>query len=541
MKPSILIVMLDFLVCSLLLFVVGDGGPVPRRSHATGVHEAFSASALEAQQQEWDREYERQMLRARLERETTIRQQLEAQLAATTVTLAERESQLRVLTEEQARLHQLQQQTEQTRRAVEEQLARVEAERARLAGEGEAMKAELARVEAEHTRLLQEKTELARRAAQLGETVASQQATITLLSEEIRAAQARMESQLGEVLRGQVVMNDSLAQLETFTRQLPAQLQTALTDFAADQRRMQDDIAALLAAAREVQAALAPDERARLLGAIEDLQRGQQELSERLRGLYGAGGEAALADALGALQAGQVALTEQTARLAERLETVQAQRPGPHRAVRAARLEWRTELRARHRRDGTEVRFRAQTFPPTVQLGERIGMVLPAQTLGVNWRGTGPEYEITEMVHTLRRHGEIIWQGRLAGVTCVFPDEPRLVFVPLPALVSDVQPLRLAEAETVSDQLYVFKSTAAGLSFVAETAVDLADERYRVLKQPLRGMAAWFENPAYRGQLGDALLTADGQFVGILVARDRAFILTPQTILDCPLPVSSAR
>lgn len=542
MKPSILIVMLDFLVCSLLLFVAGSpGSPAARPAPSGAVHDAFSAAALEQQQQEWNREYERTRLVAQLDRESAMRQQLETRLAATTAALTDREAQLRILTVEQLRLQQLQQQTEQARRVVEEQLVRVEAERARLAGEGAAMKEQLARIEAEHRRLLQEKSELAKRAAQLGETVASQQATITLLSEEVRAAQRRMESQLGEVLRGQAALNDTLTQLETFTRQVPAQFQAALTSFGEDQRRMQDDIATLLTAARELQSALGTEERARLMNAVEDLQRGQQQLNEHLRGMLQAGGAVGLSDALGALQAGQLALTEQTARLAEHLEAAQAQKPGPHRALRPARLEWRTEMKARHRRDGTELRFRAQAFPPSVQIGERVGVFLPAHVMGLNWRGVGPDYEIVEIQHVLRRHGEVVWSGRLSAATCTLADEARLVFVPLPDTIPDLEPLRVADAGGVVDQLYVFKSTAAGLSFITETAVDLADHRYRVLKQPLRGVAAWFENPAYRGQLGDVLITPDGRLAGILVARDRAYLVTPRTVLDCPMPLSSTR
>lgn len=99
----------------------------------------------------------------------------------------------------------------------------------------------------------------------------------------------------------------------------------------------------------------------------------------------------------------------------------------------------------------------------------------------------------------------------------------------------------MADAGGVVDQLYVFKSTGAGLSFITETAVDLADHRYRVLKQPLRGVAAWFENPAYRGQLGDVLIAPDGRLAGILVARDRAYLVTPRTVLDCPMPLSATR
>lgn len=95
MKPSILIVMLDFLVCSLLLFVAGSpGSPAARPAPSGAVHDAFSAAALEQQQQEWNREYERTRLVAQLDRESAMRQQFETRLAATTAARTESEAQL---------------------------------------------------------------------------------------------------------------------------------------------------------------------------------------------------------------------------------------------------------------------------------------------------------------------------------------------------------------------------------------------------------------------------------------------------------------
>src|SRR6266446_1488418 len=115
MKPSILIVMLDFLVCSLLLFVIGTGGSQTQfaTSAPTAVHEEFSATAMQAQQEEWNRNYEQQALLSQLTTASTENQQLRGQLNQTTATLAQREANLKAVSEEKARAEQAKVQTEQ--------------------------------------------------------------------------------------------------------------------------------------------------------------------------------------------------------------------------------------------------------------------------------------------------------------------------------------------------------------------------------------------------------------------------------------------
>jgi hypothetical protein len=97
-----------------------------------------------------------------------------------------------------------------------------------------------------------------------------------------------------------------------------------------------------------------------------------------------------------------------------------------------------------------------------------------------------------------------------------------------------------AVLQTDQRKLQVFKSTAAGLSFEADTSPDLADPRYLVVKRPLRGVAYWFENPAYRADTGDYVVTSDGKLVGIMVGRERCFILTKENLVNCAATVPLA-
>jgi hypothetical protein len=69
------------------------------------------------------------------------------------------------------------------------------------------------------------------------------------------------------------------------------------------------------------------------------------------------------------------------------------------------------------------------------------------------------------------------------------------------------------------------ESHAAGslrLDIDAVNDADLADSYYLVIKRPLRGVAAWFENPANRAAVGDYVVTADGKLVGIMLTSANA-------------------
>ena len=97
-----------------------------------------------------------------------------------------------------------------------------------------------------------------------------------------------------------------------------------------------------------------------------------------------------------------------------------------------------------------------------------------------------------------------------------------------------------AALQTDQRKLHVFKSTAAGLSFEADTSPDLSDSRYLVVKRQLRGIAGWFENPANRADVGDYVVTADGKLVGIMVTREKCFILSKDSLSNCALTIPLA-
>lgn len=554
MKPSILVVMLDFLVCSLLLFVIGTGGQ--RTQFATSAppatHAEFSAAALQAQQEEWNRDYEQQTLLTKLQAETTEKEQLRTRLTETSATLAAREENLRTLTQEKTRVEQAKAQTEQALAGVETQLGRVVAERVKLQQEGAAAKerlgqlqTELAGLQTQQAQLQQERAALAQHAEQLGQTVASQQTTISALSDEVRASQARAETQLADIARGQQALGTNMAQLTELTRALPAALQQGVAGVQQSQQTMQQDLAALADALRELQAGLNPEERARLLRAVGDVARGQQDLGTQLDTLIKSGQNDKFGRSLNNLETGQDALRAQTTRLGEQIESIKSRGPGPYQAVKGARIELTAALVGRSAAETASARFKSVVFPPVVRVDGRAVIVTGQPTLGFPWLAAqvsaNPQFELAELQYTVRRSGDTAAPVPLTAAACVLRDNPRVVTVVLEAPPAGLTTMELATPAAVfateQRKLHVFKTTAVGLSFEVEVVPDLADNRYAVVKRALRGLGTWLENPAYRADAGDYVVTGDGRLVGLMVSREKLLLLTKENLLSCALSI----
>jgi len=562
MKPSILVVILDFLVCSLLLFVIGTGGSQTRFATsappAPAVHEEYSPAAIQEQQEDWNRDYEQQSLLAQLHSQKTENEQLRSQLNETSATLAEREANLKSVSEEKAQVEQAKAQTEQALSTVSAQVTRLSAEREKLQQEGEAAKESLAKLQTEmtglqsqQTKLQQERTQLEQHAQELGQTVASQQATITTLSEQVRASQERAEAQLTDIAQGQQQMGATLDQLNEFTHTLPAAIQKSVGSVHDDQQAMQQNFAALAQNVKDLQAELSPEDRARLMQAVSDVAKGQQRIQSRLDDLIANGQSnqvGQIDQSLDEIQAGQDALRQQTAQLGEQIEAIKAHGPGPYKAVRGARIRLTVALASRDENRISSYRYKATAFPPVVDVGGRSFIVAGDQTLGWDWwalpSGDEDEEKLTELQYAVSRAGEAPWSAALASPACVLHGNKHVVSIEVGPTAPGISTMELAGPDallqTDLSKLHVFKSTAAGLSFEVDAAPDMTDARYLVVRNQMRGIASWFENPAYRPEAGDYMVTGDGKLVGIMVSRERCFVLSKENILDCALSVPLA-
>jgi predicted nucleic acid-binding Zn-ribbon protein len=532
--------MLDFLVCSLLLFVIGTGGErtqfetsAPKTSR---LHEQFTPAAMRAQQEEWNRDYEQQTLLTQLNTASTENRQLRSRLNETAATLAQQEANLKTVTEEKA-------QTEKALSNVAQQLAHVTEERQKAQQEGEAAKENLAKLQNEEAKLQQERTQLTKQAEQLGQTVASQQATISTLSQQVLSSQERVESQLTDVAKGQQEMGSTLTQLDQFARTLPTVLQQNVSGIHDEQQAMQQNLAAMAENVKGLQAELNGDEKTGLGQAMEGIAKGQQDIQSKLDALMKSGQSDQIAQSLNAIEAGQDALRQQTAKLGDQIESIKARGPGPYKAVKGARLNLQVALAKSDPNERDLItHFRSAAYPPVVNANGRSFVIANNHTLGFDWWALGSgEGEITQLKYTLNRAGDTPWSGALTGPACVLRADPQVAAVELSQPSPGVSTMELAGPDAIvqNDQhrLYVFKSSAAGLSFEIDTAPDLSDARYLVIKRALRGVAAWFENPAYRADVGDYVVTSDGKLVGIMVSRERCFILDKNNLSDCALSV----
>jgi uncharacterized protein YoxC/archaellum component FlaC len=541
MKTSILIVMLDFLVCSLLLFVIGTGGEHTQYAtsapRAPAIREEFTPAAIQAQQEEWNRDYEQQSLLTRLNTASTENERLRTRLTETSANLAQQQAALKAVTEAKA-------QTEGRLSTVEQQLTQLSEERQKLQQEGEAARERLAKLQNEQNKLQQEKTELAQQAQQLGQTVASQQATINTLSGQVLASQERVEAQLTDVSREQQEMGSTLSRLDEFARTLPATIQQDISGVHDEQQAILQNLAAMAENVKGMRAELNGDQKTGLGQAMEDIGKSQQELQSRLDALMKSGQSDQIAQSLTAIEAGQNALRQQTAKLGEQIESIKARGPGPYKAVRDARLNLQVALAKSDPNERTLVsHFRSTAYAPIANVDGRSFLVANDHALGFDWWALGSsEGEITQLKYAIDRAGDTPWSATLTGPACASRGDPHVVAVELGQPAPGVGAMELAgpDAAIQTDpqhKLYVFKSTAAGLSFDVDTAPDLSDARYLVIKRAMRGVAAWFENPAYRADVGDYVVTSDGKLVGIMVSRERCFILTKDSLTNCAVSV----
>jgi hypothetical protein len=548
MKPNILVVMLDFLVCSLLFFVVGKGGGMQVRETAAAkrtVHEEFAPAAIQQMEEQWNRDYQQQTLLAQLSTQTAesdrLReniQSLTANLNQTTTALTAKEREAAELMAVTTKREQELQQLAEQKTKVEQEKAKVEQDKTQIAQKLTTTETELTKLSTEHGKLQEEKQTLQQQTQQLGQTVANQQTTIQTLAQEVRASQVKMESQMTDFAANQQQMGATLGKLDEFARTLPATMQQNITGVRADQQALQDNIAGVLEGLHALQADLNPEERQAMSKAIGDVAKGQQELQSRVEGLLGGGDGAQIVASLNNIQSGQEALRAQATGLGKQLEAMQARKPGPYKAVKASRLEMQVNIIARDPDEPTYSRFKATAYPPLVKVDNRALIVASSQNLGLYWWGLNWSIrtEVQELKHTVVRNEQPVWTAPLTGTANVLRADSHIAVVELTSTTPGLAAMELAgpDAAIQQDQrkFFVFKSTAAGLSFEVDTAPDLSDNRYLIIKRPLRGVASWFENPAYRADTGDYLTTADGKLVGIMISREKCFLVTRENLLD---------
>ena len=282
MRPSLLVIIMDFLVSSLLLFVSGPGAReegISRRATrgptAAETAPEFAPAAIVEMEQQWTREYQQQLAETKISSQaeqlaaldtqgrelTAVRARLEDQVVQQASELDRRQTAIANLSEERARQEAALEQTQQqaaklaqeknvvaaARDAVQqyaEQLAAAKAETERKLNLAEAQRQEVA------TQAAQLRQRLAEQAATIQrqtETLASQQQTIREDLRGLAQTQTRIEDKTEVIRRGQADMQTALAQFQAFAAGLPQEWKASAQQIAAQQARLTGAVTGLTA------------------------------------------------------------------------------------------------------------------------------------------------------------------------------------------------------------------------------------------------------------------------------------------------------
>lgn len=497
MKPALLVIIMDFLVSSLLLFISGPGVPSRIRRPAAKAPVAvaapeFAPAAMLEMEQQWAQEYQQQLAAARLATQAE-------QLAALT-------GHAHMLAEHKERLEN--RVTAQEAQLTENQtaMAALRAERARQ--EESLRQAQEARqaLAAERDAVAAQKADVARR---LQEALSQQNA----LAEQALQMRARLVQQEETIQR----------QSETLTNQQAA-MQRELHDLAASQRHIGDTADLIL--------------------------RDQSALRTDL-----VAGNAALGAKISTIQTQQQAMASGLNQVDAKLARTETRQTGPFARFRDARVALDITLDAQRAGDDAAARS-AKPYARHTTLRAPLftaagGLWLAAQSddLGLSWP---LDYRVTAVGFQVSAPVSNSAPTALPGPLLVAAREPHVAFLRLPdgmASLPNVTPTSLPGREGLEKRglrdIYLFKRTSAGVGAPVDVALDLSRPGYLLIRKTYRGWINFLARNLVvsadaRPEAGDCLVTAEGDFVGLMLDDTRGFILSASdlTTPGCAIPLT---
>ncbi len=582
MRPSLLVIIMDFLVSSLLLFVSGPGAReegLPRRSAARGPASAatapeFAPTAILDMEQQWSREYQQQLAETKISSQaetlslmelrgrelTAARAQLETQVAQQGADLERKQQHLAQLTSTVGALRTERERQDAALAATRQQAATLAEEKHALATAREA----LASAKAETERKLQEtearKQDLLAQATQLRlnlaeqaavihrqtQTLASQQQTIREDLRHLTTTQTRIEGKADALQRGQAEMQNALAQFQLFAAGLPKEWKSTAQQIAGDQARLMSAVTNLTAMVHTQNPAQTAPEQQLVRDRIKELTDLNRDLTRQLTVLATNGFDGgAFGAELRAVRQQQVQLQAGIGGLASRLGEMETRQIGPFGKFRDARLGVRAALTAA-KVGGLDApgpapsSFKSTTYAPLIYSGDRFWLVLHAGDLGVTWRDLADDLD------------RLVFEALIPGVTTPQPlhgparplgSEARLVLLDLrqeaaimgalggaPRVKATALLGRAGLEKRGARDLYIFKRTGEGLGFAVELAPDLTKPGYLTLRSTYNRFINFLTTQfvsaaAQRPEAGDYVVTAEGAVVGVMVDDQRAYVL----------------
>ncbi len=486
MRPAILVIIMDFLVSSLLLFITGpESLPTPAGQGVRAVSPAYDRPAIAAMEAAWARETREALVARRLAEQQqalallgrksddlqSAKTALESALAAERADAAQR---ARELADKAREAERLKQEQDKLAAAVREREAQLAAQRDALA----ARQKDLADKTREAERLRQEQDKLATAVREREALVASQQQSIADLTRAARALEvvrqqqdqagrvltdlradqqtmvtnlavlraqgAAAQSQLAAIAAGQAGLAERLGALQgaqdrmdatlravhETAASLPAALRGGLEDLAATQRGLDGALAGLGESLATLRETGTPAEWRGVTDKLDALAAQHRALQESLATVI-TGRTDQLGAGLAGVRQGQDALQTQMKTLASKVEDLGATRPGPFRPFRDARLELRVALIEVFR--GSDVtgeqlaNYAAVVYPPLLSAGGKLWVAAGYRDLGLTWAGINPD--LRHLFYRLAPRGRTGTSTQLKGAWHALADNPRVLLM----------------------------------------------------------------------------------------------------------------
>ena len=564
MRPALLVIIMDFLVSSLLLFISGPGAEpaadARRAAAPAGEAAEFSPAAVGDMEQQWLREYQQQYAETRLTTQASQLEQRQADIAQLTGNIgdlqaqrARQESALRA-TQDQARA--LAQDKvaltgeKETLLSRAAQLAAAQAEVERLLRESQAQQQELTNQTQQLRARLAQQTETIR---QQTETLASQQWTIQQELSTLARDQTRIVSGTEALLRGQEQMQAALTNFQALVARLPGDLQSNAQRIAAQQQQLDSAVTGLVAMTRNYNPELNAADQQQIREQLDSLAALNRDLGRRMNEIAAAGaGNAQIGEDLRAVRRQQTALQEGLGGFAVKLGEFEAKQIGPYAKFRDARVLLRVGLTAQ-RIGGVDApgpapdSFTAAVHAPLLSTAGRYWIAVNVADLGITWRGLEPD--LADLTCTLTVPGSLAPIG-LRGPVRLLAAEPHLALFDfrqepaLAALLADrsrVKPAvligRAGLEKRGARDLYLFKRSAEGQGFAVEVSPDLDRPGYLIIRRALNRWMNFLathllSNTGTRAEAGDFLVTAEGEVVGVMVDDLRGYVLADGDLLN---------
>jgi len=592
MRPALLVIIMDFLISSLLLYISGPGNLAVTASGrsrpdsfepASGVFSPDAIASLEAQ---WQREYSEQMKDVKL----LFQQKQIAHSQETTRELAEQKSELQSriaglssdLVRRQEAFSNMAQNIivlEKRQGASEAELKRIRTETETLAREKERLAVgkagleqalkNLGEAKAQAEQKLQEasrkQVELVGRVEKLQdriiaqsetisrqhETISRQQQTIGGDLKNVAQIQSRIENKTDAIRDGQEQMQSALDDLNALLVRLPLELRESFRQVADDQKRIEAAMSGLERAAGAVQPASAAD-RKLISEKLGDLTKLQQGLQDNVRTMLASQTNAAgITRDIKAVREHQEAMREQIGDLVFKFDKMEIKQHGPFSRFKDSRLAlsfmMTTAKRSGNEPAGDSIHtFSSVVYVPLFIAGNRVYAACHAADAGLDWSRLGKSLkEVSWTIALNERHPPLAF---VQGPALVYPGDPRIISVDCsrdagvgPGLtkLEQVRPMTLAGMAALDRRgtrdMYVFKRGMEEAGFAVEIAPEQDQPGYLAIRRSTRSWVSFLADhflidAASRPEAGDYVVTAEGTLVGIMVDKARCCVLSEEQL-----------